>query len=76
MTNVIRLVEHTKTVETILADAKARDLESVLIMGWTKDGELYTNGSGDTASENLLIDLVKTRLLSIALGDDPCPTTS
>jgi hypothetical protein len=78
MTNVIRLVQpDTESIEDILAGTKARDLECILVMGWAKDGGLYMNGNiEDPAAANFIIDLVKQRLLTVALGDEPCPITS
>lgn len=56
-------------VERILRQATAADLEHVIVIGWTKDGEMYFAGSQAGGPETLwLIELAKRDLLEIGAG--------
>jgi len=51
--------------ERVLDGALKADLEEVIVLGWTKDGQMYAAGStGDIADTLLLLELFKKELLS------------
>ena len=58
--------------ERILNGALKADLEQAFVIGWGRDGELYTASSFANGPELLwMIELAKKRLLAIGDGEVP-----
>lgn len=55
--------------ELVLTKAGETDLKEVIVLGWTKPGELYISSSSGEASDILfLMELAKAQVLSIVRG--------
>ena len=56
----------------VLAEATARGLTDVLVLGYTPEGRLYTVGSGGVLRTDALWMVESARMFIMTGGDDDC----